>query len=187
MPGGSALEIDSSSLSGSMQHPPRTACLAIRFTYEFLHFAAASALRWLTGQLPWRKTRALRLLPDRMFVAAERCTEYTALSIGYKARLAFLTALGVTARFTARPGCTARRNTPRNEQSREETHLLPPGNETSCPERVLPCASIRRDSLPARYASCQTYPLRGGNPPDPSGADPLRARPGACQALTDVH
>jgi hypothetical protein len=35
--------------------------------------------------------------------------EYTALSIGCKARLALLTTLGVTARFTARPGCMARR------------------------------------------------------------------------------
>jgi hypothetical protein len=44
-----------------------------------------------------------------MAVAAERCMEYTALSIGCKARLALFTALGVTARFTARPGCMARR------------------------------------------------------------------------------
>jgi len=34
--------------------------------------------------------------------------EYTAFSIGCKARLALLTALGVTARFTARLGCMAR-------------------------------------------------------------------------------
>ena len=47
--------------------------------------------------------------PDRMAVAAERSMEYTALSMGCKARLALLTALGVTARFTARPGCMARR------------------------------------------------------------------------------
>jgi hypothetical protein len=77
--------------------------------HGFLHRAAASALRWLTGQLPCRKTGALLLPPDRMAVAAERCSEYTALSIGCRARLAFLTALGVTARFTARPGCAARR------------------------------------------------------------------------------
>jgi hypothetical protein len=44
-----------------------------------------------------------------MAVAAERSMEYTALSIGCKARLALLTALGVTARFTARLGCMARR------------------------------------------------------------------------------
>ncbi len=44
-----------------------------------------------------------------MAVAAERCMEYTALSKGCKARLALLTALGVTARFTVRPGCMARR------------------------------------------------------------------------------
>jgi hypothetical protein len=77
--------------------------------YGFLHLAAASALRWRTGQFPCRKTGALRLRPDRMAVAAERSMEYTALSIGCKARLAFLTALGVTVRFTARPGCIARR------------------------------------------------------------------------------
>ena len=44
-----------------------------------------------------------------MPVATERCTEYTALSMGCIARLAFLTTLGVTVRLTARPGCIARR------------------------------------------------------------------------------
>ena len=77
--------------------------------YGFLHLAAASALRWCTGQFPCRKTGALRLPPDRIAVAAERSMEYTALSIGCNARLALLTALGITARFTARPGCMARR------------------------------------------------------------------------------
>src|ERR1700730_8516443 len=56
-----------------------------------------------------RKTGALRLRPDRILVAAELCKECTALSMGCMARLARLTTLGVTARFTARPGCTARR------------------------------------------------------------------------------
>ncbi len=51
----------------------------------------------------------MRFRPDRMVVATERCTEYLALSTGCNARRAFLTALGVTARFTARPGCMARR------------------------------------------------------------------------------
>jgi len=77
--------------------------------HGFWHRAAASALRWLTGQLPCRKTGALRLPLDRMVVATERCTEYAALSMGCIARLAFLTTLGVTARLTARPGWTARR------------------------------------------------------------------------------
>jgi hypothetical protein len=79
--------------------------------YEFRHPAAASALRCLTWQLPWRKTGAVPFLrpPDRMAVAAERCIEYTALSTGCRALPAFLTAFGVTARFTARPGCIARR------------------------------------------------------------------------------
>jgi len=77
--------------------------------YGFLHLAAAAAVRWWTGQLPCRKTGALRLPPERIAVAAERCMEYTALSTGCNARRALLTALGVTARFAARPGCIARR------------------------------------------------------------------------------
>jgi hypothetical protein len=78
--------------------------------YGFLHFATAAALRCLIWQLPCRKTGALLFLgPDRMAVAAERCTEYIALSIGCRALLAFWTTFGVIARFTARPGCTARR------------------------------------------------------------------------------
>lgn len=54
----------------------------------------------------------LFLRPDLMAVAAERCIEYTALSTGCRALLAFLTTFGVTARFTARPGCIARRTLP---------------------------------------------------------------------------
>src|SRR5579872_599738 len=77
--------------------------------YGFLHLAAAAAVRWWTGQFPCRKTGALRLPPERIAVAAERCMEYTALSTGCNARRALLTALGVTARCTARPGCIARR------------------------------------------------------------------------------
>jgi hypothetical protein len=77
--------------------------------YRFRQRAAAPGLRWCTEQLPWRKTFAFPLPPDRMAVAAERWTEYTALSTGCRARRAFLTAFGVTARFTARPGCAARR------------------------------------------------------------------------------
>jgi len=42
-------------------------------------------------------------------VAIDRSIEYWKLSIGCIARLALLTTLGVTARFTARPGCIARR------------------------------------------------------------------------------
>jgi len=125
MPGGSALEIGSSSLSGSMQHTASNSAPGCKTTYEFLHLAAASALRWSTGQFPWWKMGALRLRPNRMVVAAERCTEYTALSIGCKARLAFLTALGVTARFTVRPGCTARR-TLRGTNSLEKKPIFYP-------------------------------------------------------------
>jgi hypothetical protein len=99
--------------SGQRYHrgsePAARPSLTVIGFHGFLHRAAASALRWLTGQLPCRKTGTLRLWPDRMVVATERCTEYAALSMGCIARLAFLTTLGVTARFTARPGCTARR------------------------------------------------------------------------------
>ena len=71
-----------------------------------------------------------------MLVATERCTEYTALSMGCIARLALLTTLGVTARLTARPGCIARRTlrgtsnlekkpnpTPRREPARRTLRL----------------------------------------------------------------
>jgi hypothetical protein len=44
-----------------------------------------------------------------MVVASERCIEYVTLSTGCKARRAFLIILGVTARFTVRPGCMTRR------------------------------------------------------------------------------
>jgi hypothetical protein len=69
-----------------------------------------------------------------MVVAAERCTEYTALSIGCKARLAFLTALGVTARFTARPGCTARRTLRGTNNLEKKPTFSPPGDETAALE-----------------------------------------------------
>lgn len=61
------------------------------------------------GQFPWRHTLALPCRPERILVATERCIEYTALSTGCKARRAFLIGLGVMTRFTARPGCVARR------------------------------------------------------------------------------
>jgi hypothetical protein len=96
-------------MTGRFDTPKLAARTRSAGDYVFLHLAAASALRWRTGQFPCRKTGALRLRPDRMAVAAERSMEYTALSTGCKARLAFLTALGVTVRFTARPGCIARR------------------------------------------------------------------------------
>jgi|HubBroStandDraft_3_1064219.scaffolds.fasta_scaffold173802_1 hypothetical protein len=97
--------------------------------YGFLHLAAASALRWCTGQFPCRKTGALRLPPDRIAVAAERSMEYTALSIGCNARLALLTALGITARFTARPGCMARR-TLRGTSNLEKKPICTPIDQT---------------------------------------------------------
>jgi hypothetical protein len=63
-----------------------------------------------------------------MAVAAERSMEYTALSIGCKARLALLTTLGVTARFTARPGCIARR-TLRGTSNLEKKPICTPESE----------------------------------------------------------
>lgn len=57
------------------------------------------------------------LRPDLSEVAIERSTECLALSIGCNARRAFLTALGVIARLTARPGWAARR-TPRGISDR---------------------------------------------------------------------
>jgi hypothetical protein len=59
--------------------------------------------------VPMTPDPGFALPPDRITVAAERCAGYTALSAGCSARRAFLTTLGVTTRFTARPGCTARR------------------------------------------------------------------------------
>jgi hypothetical protein len=48
-------------------------------------------------------------LMDPLMAPIERSTEYWRLSIGCIARRALLMAFGVIARFTARPGCTARR------------------------------------------------------------------------------
>jgi hypothetical protein len=123
--------------------------------YGFLHLAAASALRWWTGQFPCRKTEALRLPPDRIAVAAERCIEYTALSRGCNARLALLTALGVTARFTARPGCIARRTL----------------RGTSNLEKKPTCTPKRRNDRTRRLLSLRTPALnktKPGNPTDRS-------------------
>ena len=75
----------------------------------------------------------LFLRPDLMAVAAERCIEYTALSTGCKALLALLTALGVIARFTARPGCMARR-TLRGTSSLEKNPTYTPSDKTTMPD-----------------------------------------------------
>jgi len=116
--------------------PGRAARTRSAGDYGFLHLAAASALRWWTGQFPCRKTGALRLPPDRIAVATERCVEYTALSTGCNARLALLTALGVTARFTARPGCTARR-TLRGISNLEKKPTCPPTRRYDRARRLL--------------------------------------------------
>jgi hypothetical protein len=63
-----------------------------------------------------------------MVVATDRCIEYTALSTGCIARLALFTALGVTARLTARPGCIARR-TLRGTSNLEKKPISPPSKE----------------------------------------------------------
>ena len=108
----------------------------------FLHLAAASALRWRTGQFPCRKTAVLRLPADRIAVAAERSMEYTELSIGCSARLALLTALGVTARFTARPGCIARR-TLRGISNLEKKPIGTPEARNGRSRRLLCLADAR--------------------------------------------
>jgi hypothetical protein len=64
--------------------------------------------------------------------------EYTALSRGCSARLAFLTVLGVTARFTARPGCMARRML-RGTSSLEKKPTCAPIKETAAPENYSRC------------------------------------------------
>jgi hypothetical protein len=78
------------------------------------------------GQFPCCQTRALPFRPDRRVVATERCIEYTALSIGCNERRALLTALGVTARFTARPGCMARRTVRGTNSLEKKPTLTPP-------------------------------------------------------------
>src|SRR5262249_742442 len=105
----------------------------VRLGYGFRQRAAASGLRCWTGQVPCRYTCALRFpRPDLSEVAIERSTEYFALSIGCSARRAFLTALGVTARFNARPGCPARR-TLRGIRSRvKKPTRTPPDDTRSC-------------------------------------------------------
>lgn len=78
--------------------------------YAFLHLAAASGVRWRTGQLPCvYATERLRLPPERIAVATERSTEYFALLTGLIARRICFTGFGVTARLTVRTGCAARR------------------------------------------------------------------------------
>jgi hypothetical protein len=76
-----------------------------------------------------------------MAVAAERCIEYTALSTGCRALLAFLTAFGVTARFTARPGCTARR-TLRGTNNLEKKPTRPPDFKTGFPLAHYACRKL---------------------------------------------
>jgi hypothetical protein len=74
------------------------------------HFAAASGVRCATGQVPCRYTgarplrRCFDFQPDRSEVATDRSTPYFALSSGCIARVAFFTAFGVAALFTARTG-----------------------------------------------------------------------------------
>lgn len=134
--------------------------------YGFLHLAAASALRWCTGQFPCRKTGALRLPPDRIAVAADRSMEYTALSIGCNARLAFLTTLGVTARFTARPGCMARR-TLRGTSNLEKKPICTPIGETALSEDYSRCARPRLDKTKPGNLAERSIGRRCSRPTDP--------------------
>ena len=68
--------------------------------------------------------------------------EYTALSTGCKARLALLTALGVTARFTARPGCMARR-TLRGTNNLEKNPTRTPKNDETAMRKSYFCRYSR--------------------------------------------
>jgi hypothetical protein len=87
------------------------------------------------------------------------------LSIGCNARLALLTALGVIARFTARPGCMTRR-TLRGTNNLEKNPIYTPSGETAVLKgqsewdcRVLPCLEKHQAG-------------RGGSPPiQPAAAD----------------
>jgi hypothetical protein len=170
--------------------------------YGFLHLAAASALRWWTGQFPYRKMGALRLPPDRIAVAAERCMEYTALSIGCNARLALLTALGVTARLTARPGCMARR-TLRGSNLEKKPTLYPQATRRPCPKTTLAsyaCSCIRqtraarqtrlsavaepadRIRLRPAFDPIQSWPSSPAEPEAPTDRDrPWRGHPSAAE------
>jgi hypothetical protein len=144
--------------------------------YGFLHLAAASALRWCTGQFPCRKTGALPLPPDRIAVAAERSIEYIALSIGCNARLALLTALGVTARFMARPGCMARR-TPRGTNNLEKKPICTPKRRNGPTRILLCCARPRARGDKARRSDIPSIGRRDGSAvdPHPSSASLLRS------------
>lgn len=89
-----------------------------------------------------------------MLVATERCTEYIALSTGCRARRAFLIGLGVMARFTARPGCTARR-TLRGTSNLEKKPTSTP-NGPGSPYALLPM--VRRGTRPASLGTGAKVP-----------------------------
>jgi hypothetical protein len=84
-------------------------------------------------------------------VATERCIEYTALSTGCNARRAFLTAFGVTARFTARPGRIARR-TLRGTSSLEKKLTLTTVNSEIGPAEGHARATASNQSRPENEA-----------------------------------
>ena len=75
-----------------------------------------------------------------MDVAIERWTPYFMLSIGDSALRARFTAFGVTARFTARPGCMARR-TPRGTSSLEKKPTLFTPEDPLADQMVRPAGS----------------------------------------------
>jgi hypothetical protein len=89
---------------------PQTKALSLLDRQRLRHFAAASGVRCATGQVPCRYTgarplrRCFDFRPDRSEVATDRSTPYFALSSGCIARVAFFTAFGVAALFTARTG-----------------------------------------------------------------------------------
>ena len=82
-----------------------------------------------------------------------------ALSTGCKARLAFLTTLGVTARFTARPGCIARR-TLRGTSSLEKKPTYTPHRQAVSRKLLRPRHREQVNGLvgdfPAAVLACLT-------------------------------
>jgi hypothetical protein len=78
-----------------------------------------------------------------MDVAIERSTPYFMLSIGDSALRARFTAFGVTARFTPRPGCIARR-TPRGTSNLEKKPTLFTPEDPLAHQKVRPAGSAAK-------------------------------------------
>jgi len=118
--------------------------------------------------------RASPFRPDRIVVATERCIEYTALSTGCNARRALLTALGVTARFTARPGCIAWR-TLRGTSSLGKKPTLTTLNSEIGPAEGYAVATASNQGRPGNEAGTRA---RGGRRLETTASLVLAAGPG---------